>query len=348
VYAWLVGKKDARSLDHKTLEELRTRAVECVQAGEPAVDVARAIGVRPESVYRWLASYRAGGWHALRAKPIPGRPRILDGKAMQWIYQTVVTKDPRQLKFPYALWTRKIIGEVIAEKFGVQLSLKSIGKLLAQLGLSVQRPLHRAFEQDATLVQRWLKTEYPKIAKAAKKAGASIFFGDEAGVRSDYHSGTTWAPIGQTPVVRTTGQRFGCNMISAVSAKGELRFMITRGGVNADVFIMFLRRLLYGAKGPVFLIVDGHPTHRAKKTRAFVESTQGKLQLFTLPSYSPELNPDELVWRHVKAHRVGRMGIRNRDDLEAAVRVALRSLSRMPYKIKAFFNAPTTRYAFAA
>ncbi len=155
---------------------------------------------------------------------------------MKWIFETVATKDPRQLKFPYALWTRKIIGAVIAQKFGVTLSLKAIGNLLAQLGLSVQRPLHRAFEQDASLVQRWLKTEFPAIREAAKKAGASIFFGDEADVRSDYHSGTTWAPIGQTPVVRTTGKRFGCNMIPAVSAKGELRFMITRGGVNADVF----------------------------------------------------------------------------------------------------------------
>ena len=341
-----MAQRDARSLDHKTLEELRTRAVERVQAGEAAVDVARVIGVRPESVYRWLSWYRHGGWHALRAKRIPGRPRKLDGKAMKWIYETIVTKDPRQLKFPYALWTRKIICTVLAEKFGVQLSLKSVGKLLAQLGLSVQRPLHRAFEQDATLVQRWLKTEFPAIQKAAKKAGASIFFGDEAGVRSDYHSGTTWAPIGQTPVVRTTGKRFGCNMISAVSAKGELRFLITRGGVNADVFITFLRRLIVGAKGPVFLIVDGHPTHRAKKTRAFVESTEGKLELFTLPSYSPELNPDELVWRHVKAHRVGRMGVRNREELEAQVRMALRSLSRMPHKIRGFFKTPLLRYAF--
>lgn len=146
-------------------------------------------------------------------------------------------------------------------------------------------------------------------------------------------------------MVRTTGQRFGCNMLSAVSAKGELRFMIVRGGVNADTFIEFLRRLLHGRKRPVFLIVDGHPTHRAKKTRAFVESTEGRLRLFMLPSYSPELNPDEHVWRHVKAHRVGRMGIRDRDELEAAVRTSLRSLGRMPHKIRAFFAGPTTRYA---
>jgi transposase len=340
-----MAAKDARSLDHKTLEELRTLAVERVQAGEAAVDVARVLGVRVESVYRWLAKYRAGGWHALRAKPIPGRPTKLDGKAMKWIFETVSTKDPRQLKFPYALWTRAIISTVIAERFGVKLSLKSVGRLLAQLGLSVQRPLHRAFEQDATLVSRWLKTEFPAIIESAKKCGASVFFGDEAGVRSDYHSGTTWAPIGQTPVVRTTGKRFGCNMISAVSAKGELRFMITRSGVNAGVFIEFLRRLLYGAKRPIFLIVDGHPTHRAKKTKAFVESTEGKLRLITLPSYSPELNPDEQVWRHVKAHRVGRMGIRSREELEAEVRKSLRALSRMPHKVKAFFMAPTTRYA---
>jgi len=338
-------KRDARALDHATLEELRVRAVERVQAGESPPDLARILGVRRESVYRWVAMYRAGGWHALRAKPIPGRPRKLDGRAMEWIYQTVVTKDPRQLKFPFALWTRQIIGIVIERKFGVRLSLKSIGKLLAQLGLSVQRPLHRAFEQQPSLVTQWLKKEFPAIQEAAKRQRAIIFFGDEAGVRSDYHSGTTWAPVGQTPVVRTTGARFGCNMLSAISGTGQMRFMVIRGGVKADVFIEFLRRLLYGAKRKIFLIVDGHPTHRAKKTREFVESTQGKLQLFFLPSYSPELNPDEHVWRHVKNHRVGRMGVRTHDELESVVRSSLRSLSRLPHKIRAFFLAPTTCYA---
>jgi transposase len=336
---------DLRSLSHEALEHLRVHSVKRVHAGELAVDVARSIGTRPEVVYKWLAMYRAGGWHALRAKPVPGRPPLLDERAMQWIYETVATKNPLQLKFEFALWTREMIRTLIKRKFHVDLSLVSVGKLLTQLGLSPQRPLHRAIERDESLVKRWLKREFPAIRSLAQREKATIFFGDEAGVRSDYHSGTTWAPIGQTPVVRTTGQRVGCNMISAISGKGQMRFMLTRGKVTSSVFIEFLKRLLHGAKRPIFLIVDGHPTHRSKMTKDFVESTEGKLRLFFLPAYSPDLNPDELVWNHVKNHRIGRAMIENKDDLIRAVRSALVSLSRTPEKIRSFFQKPTTAYA---
>lgn len=336
---------DARSLDHQTLEQIRIRAVRSVQAGEAPAVVARVVDVHVEVVYKWLSMYRAGGWDALKAKPIPGRPRLLDERAMRWIYETVAAKNPLQMKFDFALWTREMIRTVIKRKFGVELSLVSVGKLLAQLGLSPQRPLQRAIERDESLVKRWLKREFPAIRSLAQREKATIFFGDEAGIRSDHHAGTTWAPIGQTPVVRSTGQRVGCNMISAISGKGQMRFMLTRGRVTSGVFIDFLKRLMHGMKRPVFLIVDGHPTHRSKMTREFVESTGGRLRLFFLPAYSPDLNPDELVWNHVKNHRVGRMVIENKDDLVRAVRSALLSLSRNAQKIKAFFQKPSTAYA---
>lgn len=336
---------DLRSLSHEALEHLRVHSVKRVQAGEPAVDVARSIGTRPEVVYKWVAMYRSGGWHALRAKPVPGRPPLLDERAMQWIYKTVATKNPLQLKFEFALWTREMIRTLIKRKFDVELSLVSVGKLLAQLGLSPQRPLRRAIERDESLVKRWLKREFPAIRDLAKREKATIFFGDEAGVRSDYHSGTTWAPIGQTPIVRATGQRVGCNMISAISGKGQMRFMLTRGRVTSAVFVDFLRRLMQGMKRTVFLIVDGHPTHRSKMTRNFVESTGGKLRLFFLPAYSPDLNPDELVWNHVKNHQVGRKAIEGKDELVRAVRSALLSLSKNAQKIRSFFQKPSTAYA---
>ena len=336
---------DLRSLSHEALEHLRIHSVKRVQDGEPAVNVARSIGTRPEVVYKWLAMYRAGGWHALRAIPIPGRPPLLDERAMRWIYETVATKSPLQLKFEFALWTREMIRSLIKQKFNVDLSLVSVGKLLAQLGLSPQRPLQRAIERDESLVKRWLKREFPAIRALAQREKATIFFGDEAGIRSDYHSGTTWAPIGKTPVVRTTGQRVGCNMISAISGRGQMRFMITRGRVTSPVFIEFLKRLLHGVKRPVFLIVDGHPTHRSKMTKEFVASTNGKLRLFLLPSYSPDLNPDELVWNHVKNHNIGRMVIDGKDSLVRAVRSVLLSLSKAPEKIRSFFQKSTTAYA---
>jgi len=341
----MISVADARGYDHKTLEQMRLRAIECIQAGEHPVDVAKILGVQRQVVYKWLAMYRAGGWDALRARPIPGRPPKLGARAMKWIYETIVSKNPLQLKFAFALWTREIIRVLINRKFKVELSLKSVGKLLAQLGLSVQRPLHKAYEQDSTLVRKWLKNEFPKIKERAKREKATIFFGDEAGIRSDYHSGTTWGAIGETPVVRTTGQRVSCNMLSAISAKGEICFMVTTGRVNAGVFIEFLKRLISGGKRKVFLIVDGHPSHRAKKTKRFVESVKDRLALFFLPPYSPELNPDELVWNHVKNHRIGRMLIQGRDDLLSAVRSTLRSLSRTPEKIQGFFRKPSLSYA---
>jgi len=338
---------DARSLDHKTLEALRVRAVKSVQSGEQPIDVARIIDVHVQVVYKWLAMYRAGGWDALRAKPIPGRPRILDAKAMQWLYNVIVTKTPNQLKFEFALWTREIVRSLILQKFKVSLSLKSVGKLLAQLGLSVQRPIRAAYQQDEALVKAWLKREFPKIMDRAKREKASVFFGDEAGIRSDFHAGTTWAPVGQTPVVRTTGSRVGCNMLSAISNRGQIRFMVMQGRVTSAIFVQFLKRLLVGAKQKIFLIVDGHPTHKSKMTRDFVTNTKGKLEIFHLPPYSPDLNPDELVWNHVKNHKVGRKVILNVDDLIAEARSALYSLSKMPRKIKGFFQKENLRYAAA-
>jgi transposase len=218
------------------LEAIRRRAVERVQAGESPEVVVRALGFSRACIYDWLARYRVGGWDALRAKPVPGRPRTLTGPQIRWIYTTVTQKNPLQLKFEFALWTRAMIRTLIRRRFRRTLSVASVGRLLRQLGLTCQRPLTRAFQQDPARVQRWLAEEYPQIKALAKATGAAIFFGDEAGVRSDYHAGTTWAPRGQTPVVRVTGARFGLNMISAVSARGQLRFMIVNGTVDAARF----------------------------------------------------------------------------------------------------------------
>jgi len=337
--------RDARGYDHQTLEQMRIRAIESVQSGEHPVDVARILGVKRQVVYKWLAMYRAGGWDALKAKPITGRPQRVDARMMKWIYETIVSKNPLQLKFTFALWTREMIRILIKRKFKIELSLASVGRLLAQLGLSVQRPLRAAYEQNPELVNTWLARRYPQIKKRAIREGATIFFADEAGIRSDYHSGTTWGAIGETPIIRVTGQRVSCNMISAVSAKGEVCFMVRSGCVNAGVFIEFLKRLIAGKKRKVFLIVDGHPSHRAKKVHRFIETVQNKLELFFLPPYSPELNPDELVWTHVKHHNIGRMIIEGKDHLMDEVRSILRSLSKTPEKVRAFFQKPSLRYA---
>jgi transposase len=296
-------------------------------------------------IYGWLAKYREGGLDALRARRIPGRPPKLSGRQLRWIYQTVTGRNPLQLRFEFALWTRAMVRELIRERFGVRLSEVSVGRLLRKLGLSPQRPLRRAYEQDPELVQAWLTEEFPKIRALAKRERAAIFFGDEAGVRSDFHAGTTWARRGETPVVPATGQRFGLNLVSAISPRGELRFMTVDGKMDADKFIEFLRRLLHNMRGRVFLIVDRHPAHRAKKVRDFVDATEGKLRLFFLPSYSPELNPDELVWNHLKNHGIGKRIVHSREHLRELAVAHLRRLSRMPERIRSFFQHPSLRYA---
>lgn len=336
---------DGRALDHTTLTALRKRGVAAVQAGESPESVAAALGVNLRTVFRWLAQYRQGGWGKLDASKRGGRPPKLDGSAMRWIYKTVMGKTPLQLNFPFALWTAVMVQALIVNRFGVHLSRSSVSRLLHQLGLSAQRPLWRAYQQNPEAVQRWLTEDFPKIQRRAKREGAQIFFADEAGVRSDYHSGTTWGKRGQTPIVSSTGARFGINLISAVSAQGELRFMIAKGRVTATVFIDFLKRLLVNATDPVFVIADGHPTHRAKLVERFVATQRGRLALFILPPYSPELNPDEYVWNDLKNHGIGRKVITSLTQMRQAVLSHMHQLQKLPELVRGFFHAPTTRYA---
>lgn len=329
-----------------TLSELRKRGVAAVQSGESPARVAAALGVNLRSVLRWLAEYRRGGWDHLDARKRGGRPPKLDGKAMRWIYNAAANKNPQQLKFPFALWTVAIVQTLIAERFEVQLSHSSVCRLLHQLGLSAQRPLWRAYQQNPEAMKRWLEKDYPAMRRRAKREGATVFFADEAGMRSDYHSGTTWCRRGQTPV-SSTGARFGANLISAVSAQGQLRFMLTKGRVTATVFIELLKRLQVNAEAPIFAVADGHPTHRAKSVGRFVAAQVGRLALFLLPPYSPELNHDEFVWNDLKAHGTRRKPITPLSQLRQMIVSRMRQLQKLHALVRSFFHAPTTRYARA-
>src|SRR3954463_14572953 len=346
---------DGRKLDHHTLEVLRLRAVDQVARGVPAAEVGAgltAVGIHPKTIYTWLAKARTGGRQALLSRSAPGPRRKLSDTQLRELADLLITTDPRDHGFPVALWTREIVRQLIAARFGVPLTVASVGRTLHDLGFSAQRPLYRAEQADPVAVARWKQTEYPTIAAAAQAAGGTVFFVDEAGVHSDYHAGTTWAPVGRTPTVSATGARFGLNMISAISAKGALRFSVFAGTFTAAGFIAFLHRLLHDAEhagaGPVFVIVDGHPAHRARAVDNFVGSTDGALRLYRLPAYSPQLNPDEWVWNNVKADGVAPAAPKGLEQMKAVVVGRLRRLQRLPHVVRGFFADPELSYIAAA
>jgi len=286
------GARDGRTLSHDTLEQIRLRAFERVEAGESITNVARTLGFDRAVVGRWIGKARKQGVEALHAKPIPGRPPILDDRQVEIVRTLILEFEPDVWGFTSVLWTRAMVAEVIEKLFGVRISDKAVGHMMRhRMGLSPQRPVRRAFECDPEWGRQWSEEEYPRLRARAERCGATIYFADEAAMRSDYHSGTTWAPRGETPVVGATGKRFSINLISAISPEGELRWMEVEGTMTAEKFIGFLQRLIKGRRTPVFLIVDGHPTHRAKAVKRFVAENSERLELHFLPPYSPHLNP---------------------------------------------------------
>jgi transposase len=335
---------DGRKIDRKALEAIRIRAVQRVETGESPEVVIKALGFTRSLIYEWIAKYREGGLEALKSRKAPGKSPKLNGSQLQKVYRFVVGVDPRQLKFEFALWTRAMVCELIYREFKVKMSEVSVGRMLRKLGLSPQRPTHRAIQRDDLSVYKWMAEDFPAIRKLATEQNAEIFFGDESSVRSDYHSGTTWSPIGKTPVVKTTATRHKVNLISAISPRGTMRFMATEGNVTSSVFIEFLKCLLHKAERPVFLVVDNHSVHRSGEVREFVKKQKGKLRLFFLPPYSPELNPDEHVWNYLKNHKIGRQTTKNGFELAKRVQSIMLSLQKLPEKVKSFFRHPWTKY----
>jgi transposase len=291
--------------------------------------------------------YGEGGWEALRAKR-RGRPK--GGKLKGWqaaaIKNLIRDRCPDQLKMPFALWTREAVGQLIERKFGVKLSVWTVGRYLRRWGFTPQKPLRRAYEQNPKEVKAWLEEEYPRIKKRAREEGAEIYWGDETGIRSDHQAGRSWAPKGETPVIERPGRRYRFNMISAISNRGKLKFMIFRERFTVEIFLEFLRRLVRSnGNRKVYLIVDNHRVHHAKRVKEWVERRKGRIELFYLPRYSPELNPDEYLNQDVKTNAVGRRKIRSYEEMEGNVRSYLLSTQKQPEIVKSYFRAPKVRYA---
>src|SRR5512144_704582 len=255
--------RDGRKLDHKALEAIRIHAVLRVrQDGASPEAIIEVLGFHRSCIYEWLKRYDEGGLEALKAKPIPGAPLKLAVWQGNWLRQMIVEKTPLDFGYPVALWTRAIVREVVQRELGVRASEATVGRWLRAWGMSVQKPLRRAYEQDPARVQQWLDETYPAVQRQAHDQRAEVYCGDEAGIGSTAHSGTTWGVRGQTPVVPNTGQRLRLTMFSAISPRGRLRFMVSTEHVNEEVFCDFLRRLMCGAERPVFLIVDNYKPHR--------------------------------------------------------------------------------------
>lgn len=339
-------KQDFRSLGPEAQETLRRAAVAAVVDGESRVEVARRFGVTRQTVGKWAADYETGGEAALRAKR-RGRPR--GGSLAPWqaaqTAKAVVEHCPDQLKLPFHLWRREAVAQLIERRFGVRLSVWTVGRYLKRWGFTPQKPVKQAFERNLEAVRTWLDEEYPAIRAQAKRHTAQIWWGDEMGMRSDHTTGTSYAPRGRTPVVRATGKRFGCSMISAITNQGRLAFRVFRVRFAADVFTEFLARLARQAQRNIYVIVDSHPVHRSRKVREWVAAQAAGVCLFFLPGYSPDLNPDEMLNQDVKPNAVGRERPHTQDEMMGTVRSYLRSTQRQPQIVKNYFQEESVPYA---
>jgi transposase len=346
-----MANEDARSLPGAAQAALRKRAVQAVLDGMTQAQAARVFGVHPNAVGRWMKRYQDGGWAALserRRGRRAGEQAALSASQQQQVIALVRDSTPDQLGLPGLLWTREAVAELIAQRYGIRLARTTVGAYLRAWRFSPQKPQRRALEQNPAAVRRWLDEEYPAIRAQARREGGVVLWLDEMGVRSDAAAGRSWAPIGQTPVVKRTGKRFGVNLISAISGEGLLRFRLFSGSFAGPVLVDFLRRLLRDLAGrKVHLVLDGHPVHRAKLVSGWVAQRPTRIQLHFLPGYSPELNPVELLNNDVKANAAGRRRARSVVELTGELRAYVRRRQRHPEVVARFFQHPDTCYAVA-
>jgi len=340
--------KDARHLSASAQEALRYRVVNAVESGMSKSEAARVFKVSRTAVHYWTKAAANNGASSLKARKRGPRSnsRLLPHQAATAV-RLMEQKCPEQLGLPFYLWTREAVQQFLAERFGLSVSVWTVGRYLKKWGFTPQKPLHRAYEQDRKAVKHWLETEYPQMCREAHHQKAEIHWGDEMGVRSDYQAGRSYGRVGQTPTVSGTGQRFGCNMISTITNRGKLCFKVFTQRFDSAVMLDFLRRLIRQNSQKVFLIVDGHPVHRSRAVHQWLEKHADRIRLFFLPAYSPQLNPDELLNHDVKANAVGRQRAKNKAQMMENIRSYLRSTQRQPRIVQRYFHEKHVAYAAA-
>lgn len=341
-------KNDARRLAPAAQEALRRRAVAAVLAREMTqAAAAQAFGVARKTVWLWLKAHRQGGDAALAARK--RGPKGGHGKLKGWQAATVCNlirdRHPEQLRLPLFLWTSDAVRELIRRESGVRLSGRSVRRYLARWGFTPQKPKRVAYERDPEAVRRWLEEEYPAIRARAKREKARIYWGDAMGVRSDHQAGRSYAPRGRTPTTPGTGQRFSASVLSAITNRGHLAFTVFKSRFTAAVFVRFTRRLVKEARRKVFLIVDRHPVHRSRVVHAWLNKNVERIEMFLLPGYSPDLNPDEMLNQDVKTNALGKRRPRSRSQMMRTVRGYLDYRRRNPELVRRYFHEPSVRYA---
>jgi transposase len=338
---------DARSLSPEAQEALRERVVHAiVTEGMSITGAARTFGVHRGTASRWYNAYRRRGDQALAARARGRKPTpLLPPEQEARLLDVLRTRTPDRLGLPDALWTREAVADWAAQHLGLRRSRWVWGRWLRAQGFTPQKPARRAYERDPEAVTRWLEEEYPRVQAEARAEGAEVHWLDEAGVRSDCAPGRGYAPRGQTPVAAVPGRRFGVNYIATVTNAGLLRFMVFAGRFTAAVLLVFLARLLACRPGKVYVVLDGHPAHRARKVAAWVAARADRIRLVFLPPYSPELNPAEYLNNDVKgnAQRAGRA--REKRELAGKVRSYLRGTQQVTSVVKGYFQAKHVRYA---
>jgi len=337
-------KIDARKLSLEVLEEKRREAHRLRKRGMTRAEIGEILGIHADTIGRWLKlTKNEMGYDKPGRKK--GSGNRLTPEQEQSIKTLITDKTPDQLKMPYALWTRESVRELIKARCGVELPIRTVGDYLKRWGMTPQKPQKRAYEQRAPEVKAWLEEEYPVIQARAKRENAEIYWGDETGLRNDCQHERGYAPKGQTPVIRLNAKRESINMISAITNQGKVRFRIFEGGMNADVLIDFMMRLVKDAKRKVYLILDNMRVHHAKPVKEWLKEHKKMIEVFYLPAYSPELNPDEYLNCDLKAGVHSGVPARSKDQLKAKASNHMRMLQRKPSRVRKYFKHEKIRYA---
>jgi transposase len=343
-----MDRTDARKLPLAVLNERRRRAVKLRERGMTLREVAAQVELSVPTVMAAQRAYQAGGWAAVNVKPrgrAVGEGRQLTAEQEAQIRRLICDKTPDQLKLGFALWNRQAVLQLIVDRLGIQLPIRTVGEYLKRWGFTPQKPIKKAYEQRPAAVRHWLDAEYPQIAARAKTEGAEIHWGEETGLRSDDVRGRGYAPKGQTPVVRVNHNRAGLSIMSTVTNQGKVRWKVFEGAMNAAMLIDFFKRLVKDADRKVFLILDNLKVHHAHKVKDWLAKHDQEIEVFYLPSYSPELNPDECLNADLKDGVTRRAPARNKAQLKKAAISHLRKLQKSPQRVRKYFEHEPVRYA---